>query len=640
MWAGGAKRLSFALAMMAAVLAVWPAASLSVPLPEGRGYEQVSPVDKNSGDVGGPVLEGGFAGALGQSASDGNSIGYASLASFGDAQSADLFTYYISTRGSTAWSTHAISPPPAEPPRFLELPAFRAFASDLSDAVLEWKEPALVPEAPSEHTSLYLRFADGPYLLLTKTAPLNRLPDSYRVHFGGATADLSRVVFEANDALFPEAPAEVWSVYEWSSSLGLRLVSVLPDGEPVPEANAGSAGEGDYAEVISADGSRVFWTAENQLYVREGGVRTVKLNASSRVVSLGDGSANLLAISADGSKAFFSDSTSLTDALDDHGGLYEYDLEDESLRLLTPDPSGEPEIEGVLGVAGDGSSVYFVSPAALAAGAQEGEPNLYVERAGTLEFIATLSRRDVLDWTPNFEERTSRLTADGDHLAFLSQASLTGYDNTDAITGEAVSELFVYDAKEDRLTCVSCNPTGAPPIGRTTLPRGTPSSYQPHVFSADGSRIFFNSADALVPSDSDHRQDVYVFTDGKPQLISTGVSSDISALVDVGGGGRDVFFTTRSRLVADDKDNNADLYDARVGGGLPETQEPPSCTGEACRGQLGAAPQLAPFPATALPGSEAGRIMKRHHRKRCRAHRGKARGGAEAAKSKRCRRGR
>lgn len=634
------KSLLFALSIVTAALAISPAASLSAALPEGRAYEQVSPLDKNGGDVGGPVFEGGFATALGQSASDGDSIVFASFASFADAQSADLFTYYISTRGGTAWSTQAISPPPAEPPRFLELPAFRSFAPDLSAAVLEWGEPTLAPEAPPKYKSLYLRRADGSYLLLTKTAPLYRLPSSYRLAFSGATADLSQVVFEANDALLPEAPPEARSVYEWSSTLGLRFVSVLPGGEAAPEASAGGEGGGDYAEVVSADGSRVFWTSEGQLYVREDGVRTVKLNASNRGVSLGDGSATLLAISADGSKAFFSDSTSLTDALDDHGGLYESDLEDESLRLLTPDAAGEPGVQGMLGVGGDGSLAYFVASGDLAAGAQEGAPNLYVERGGVIEFIATLSSRDTLDWTSFLEERTSRLTADGEHLAFLSQASLTGYDNTDAITGEADSELYVFDAGADRLTCASCNPTGSPPIGRSTLPRGTFSAHQSQVFSADGSKVFFDSADSLTPLDSNHRQDVYVFAGGKPQLISTGTSSDISALVDVSAGGRDVFFTTRSRLVGGDRDNSSDLYDARVGGGFPEASEPLPCMGEACRGPLRAASQLAPFPATALSGPEIGQKVKRHHHKRCRRHQRKARSGTGATISRHCRKGR
>jgi hypothetical protein len=631
------KRLSLALVAVLCLLACTPAGSFGALPPEGRAYEQVSPTDKNGGDVGGPLLEGLFGHALGQSATDANSILYASFSSFADAQSAELFTYYISTRGDAGWSTHAISPPPADPPRLLENPPFHAFASDLSAAVLEWGEPTLAPEAPADFENLYVG-PPGDYSAVSEAAPLNRLSDSFRLTFAGATPDLSRIVFEANDALLPEAPAETSSVYGWSRSSGLRLVSVLPGGEPASEATAAGPGGSDFGKVISADGSRVFWTAEGQLYAREGGVHTVKLNASTRAVSLGDGSAELLAIAADGSKAFFSDSTSLTDAPEDHGGLYEYDFETESLRLLTPEPGGEPRVEGVVAVSGDGSALYFVTRSVLAVGAQAGEPNLYLARAGALELIGTLAETDSSDWTAWAEERTSRVTADGGQLAFLSRASLTGYDNRDAVSGEPVSELFVYDAGEDLLTCVSCNPKGSRPIGRATLPGNTFSTYQSKIFSADGSRVFFNSADALTSLDSNHRQDVYVFADGQPQLISTGTSSDISALVDVGGGGRDVFFTTRSRLVAGDRDNGSDLYDARVGGGYPEEPEPLPCEGEGCRGPLGAAHQPAPSPATALPGPETESRVKRHHRKRCRRHHRRARSRSAAAAPRRCRR--
>ena len=125
---GRVKGLSLALAAVLGMLVFLPAGALCAPLPEGRAYEQVSPADKNGGDVGGPLLEGAFANALGHSASDANSILYASFSSFADAQSAELFTYYISTRGDGGWSTHAISPPPADPPRLFENPPFHAFA--------------------------------------------------------------------------------------------------------------------------------------------------------------------------------------------------------------------------------------------------------------------------------------------------------------------------------------------------------------------------------------------------------------------------------------------------------------------------------------------------------------------------------
>ncbi len=611
---------AFLLALMAVIVALnWPASAPSAPLPDGRAYEQVTPADKNGGDVGGPAFEGQFASALGQSATDGNAIAYASFSSFGDAVSAELLTNYISTRGADAWSP------------------FRVFSPELAASVLEWEEPLLTPEAPPKYANLYMRLGDGSYRLLTNAAPETRLPDSYRVRFAGATPDLSHIVFEANDALLPGAPAEIWSVYEWSAA-GLRLVSVLPNEEAAPEASAGGVGETDYAEVISTDGSRIFWTAEGQLYAREDGVRTVKLNASQREVSLGDGNAELLAISANGSSAFFSDPTSLTDAPDDHGGLYVYDLPDEGLRLLTPDPAGAPEIEGMLGASEDGSLAYFVSRAALTPGAMEGAPNLYVDRTGTLEQIATLSNTDLQAWSAMLEERTSRLTPDGSHLAFLSQNSLTGYDNTDAVEETPDPELFVYDAVERQLTCVSCNPSGARPIGPAKLPIGTTSSYRSRIFSADGSQVLFDSADALVPADSNHRQDVYEFENGRPHLISTGTSSDISALVDVGGGGRDVFFTTRSQLVPGDHDTNADMYDAREAGGFPVAPEPLPCTGEACRGPLAAPPGSAPIPPTVFPQptTESPVEEKRPRHKRCRKHRRKGPHKNKANPGKRC----
>jgi hypothetical protein len=633
MWTSSGRAFLYVLTVMTVTLA-WPMSSSSAPLPDGRAYEQVTPADKNGGDVGGPAFGGHLASAFGQSATDGNSIAYASFSSFGDAVSAELLTSYLSIRGPAGWSTHAISPAAA---KSLEPPPFRAFSPDLSTAVLGWKEPLLTSEAPLGYTNLYLRLSDGSYRLLTNVVPETHLPDTYGVRFAGATPDLNHVVFEANDALLPGAPTEAWSVYEWSPG-GLRLVSVLPDGESAPEASGGGAGESDYGEVISNDGSRIFWTAEGQLYVREEGVRTVKVNASQREVSLGDGSANLLAISADGSSAFFSDPTSLTDTPDDHGGLYKYDLANESLRLLTPDPAGEPEIQGMLGVSEAGSLAYFVSSAAFAPEAQEGAPNLYVVRTGMLELIATLSDEDSEDWSGYLEERSSRLTPDGMHLAFLSRRSLTGYDNTDPVEEVAQPELFVWDAGERQLTCVSCIPSGAPPIGPARLPIGTTSSYRSRIFSADGSKVFFDSADPLVPTDSNRLQDVYEFENGKPQLVSTGTSSDISALVDVGGGDRDVFFTTRSQLVPGDNDNNADIYDARVGGGFPVVAEPLPCAGEACRGPLTPPSGSAPIPSTAFPQSTTEVLMdkKRSHRKRCRKHHRKGLHKHKASFTKRC----
>lgn len=603
--AGRRRPLALRLAFMLGALAL-VCASAARALPDGRAYEQVTPPEKNGADVGGPTLEGLLANASGQGAASGDAIAYVSLTSFGDAQSAEIVTQYVSTRGPAGWSTHAITPPVTAASHIgLELSPFHFFTSDLSAGVLDWRQPYLTDGAPQGFDNLYVRDADGTYRLVTSVMPSNVAPAEYRPSFEGASADLGHVVFEANDALAAGAPARVRSVYEWTGSAP-RLVSVLPGAAGVAtSAGAGDGQDDGFPDAISSDGARIFWTdGERQLYVREDAVRTVKLNASRRAVSLGDGSATLRAATPAGSKAFFTDEVALTDeAGDAGGGLYEYDLEDESLRDLTPDAGANPEVQGLLGVGDDGSSVYFVARAVLAAGAGEGAANLYLARAGQIRFIATLSGEDEADYRQRAEGRLARVTPDGLHAAFLSKAPLTEYDNADALTGAPDSELYIYDARDGSIACVSCDPSGAPPVGSAKIPsepgEGGGPGYEPRILSPDGSRAFFDSPDALLPADGNGQQDVYEYDAGSLSLISSGTSGDISALVDTSAHSRDVFFTTRSRLVAADRDESADLYDARVGGGFAIAPEALACAGEACRGPL-AASFAAPSAATAL----------------------------------------
>ena len=113
----------------------------------------------------------------------------------------------------------------------------------------------------------------------------------------------------------------------------------------------------------------------------------------------------------------------------------------------------------VPGISEDGASVYFVANGVLAPGAvrgdcvasdQETAPpaaacNLYVNRAGTTTFVAQLSNEDSGDWgslegegersasniepRPDLADVTSRVSPDGEYFAFMSDMSLTGYDN-------------------------------------------------------------------------------------------------------------------------------------------------------------------------------------------------------------------
>ena len=87
-----------------------------------------------------------------------------------------------------------------------------------------------------------------------------------------------------------------------------------------------------------------------------------------------------------------------------------------------------------------------LSEAVLAGGAVADEDNLYAARweggKWVPSFIATLSHQDERDWgsfgTGNAEidRMTARVSPDGRYLAFMSDRSLTGYDNRDALSGQ------------------------------------------------------------------------------------------------------------------------------------------------------------------------------------------------------------
>jgi hypothetical protein len=130
--------------------------------------------------------------------------------------------------------------------------------------------------------------------------------------------------------------------------------------------------------------------------------------------------------------------------------------------------------------------------------------------------------------------------------------------------------------------------------------------HQPRYLN-DAGRLFFNSADALVPGDGNKSEDVYEYepsgigdcstatsafspaSDGCARLISSGTGKEESAFLDAGESGDDVFFLTGQRLLpSQDLDASLDVYDAHLcSGASPCMAEastpPPACEGDACQ---------------------------------------------------------
>jgi DNA-binding beta-propeller fold protein YncE len=686
-------------------------------LPDGRAWELVSPPNKNGALI--EPFEAFPAGADIQAAGDGSAITYPTAGPAGEnPQGKQINSTVLSRRGPGGWSSADIDMPrrlvkEGESGNSLSranLAEFGVFSPDLSLALAEPTgnaTPLLSPQA-TERT-LYLRDnANGSYLPLVTPADVPPgtkfggeesfiiTPGSAHpvgglvMRFVAATPDLSHVVFKSPLALTPPAVSLMYpeceglcgpaNLYEWAAGR-LQLVNILPGGEPthgppVEQEGEGAKVAGEGAEFglaarpISADGRWVAWTWSSRygslaqnfkgLYVRD--------MVAKKTFQVGGPLALYQTMSSDGSRLFFLE----------NGELYEFDTGTGTQVALTAHhgvaEAGAGVREAVSDVSADGSHVYFVATGVLADGALSGADNLYLlhDNGGewTTTFIATLSHEDEPSWyteetggSPNLAGVSSRVTPDGRYLAFMSNRSLTGYDNLDANSGQPDEEVYLYDAATGRLVCASCNPTGARPVGvldaagithllvdpnefwgkntariglgthwlAGSIPGWTDRSnaqslYQPRYLS-DSGRLFFNSADALVPQDTNGLEDVYEYeppgvggctsadmtfserSGGCVNLISSGTSSSESVFYDASESGNDVFFLTASRLTAADYDKLGDVYDAHVcSASLPclaaPVSPPPCSSGDSCKPAPAPQPELfGPAPSATFSGA-------------------------------------
>ncbi len=349
--------------------------------------------------------------------------------------------------------------------------------------------------------------------------------------------------------------------------------------------------------------------------------------------------------------------------------LYRYEADTGELLDVVGDgpvPNGA-EVRGVLGVSGDGSRAYFVAngvltdipnpqgesaaPGTCSGAALEGSGscNLYLWDEGDtgFEFVARLNAsggtlvNDALNWAATSSgaiddstHKTARLSADGSVLVFRSTRQLTDYEN------EGVPHFYRYDAPEHELSCLSCNPTGASPGAAPVLgtisaspSTGVPTSVLTRNLSADGSRFFFETTEALVGADTNGLagclafeagadefpscQDVYMWekagqgscesetqNGGCLYLLSTGTEPKPSFFGDASASGADAFLVTSSPgLAFQDQDELFDVYVARVGGGLRSQNEPP---GDPCRTLDSCRPVPPPPPAIESPSAFVG----------------------------------
>lgn len=614
-------------------------------MPNCRAYEMVSPLEKNSIDVGAQA-------STIRSSTNGDDVIFAALGAFADTESTGVTTQYKASRDSGGWATRGILPP--RNPNILGpsygVPRYLAFNDDLTAGVVRTGDPVLAPGAPEGMINLY-RGTLSPtrsYDLLTPQAGLFS-PDPFtQPAFVDASTDFRRILIESPYALTEDATLGT-NLYEWADGI-LRRVGIVP-------ASAGSTANPVYEganinqtrQTMSEDGSRIFFhvppsESESQLYMQESGGAAIHVSASQRSTPDPNGTqpARFEAASPDGSVAYFASSEQLVDAdTNSNADLYQYEVRTGELTVLTLDqePADAPgEFLGVVKSGGASPYVYFVTSSQIVAGAPTAESRamLYVAQAGEVRFVTVLDlgNHDSPNWTDGFETgQTSRISPDGTRLVFQTASPQLGYDNN------GHKEVYLYNALDNQMVCMSCRTDGAPATSDGTV---TPfrylyssTQYLSRAISAGGARIFFETGEPLVGRDVNGVTDVYMW-DGQPHLISTGTEASPAHFGDASSSGDDVFFTTADRLVAADTDNNSDLYNARVDGGWLSVTPSPGCSGAECPRDT-TAPPPAPVPASAVlrgAGNERAR-SKARCRKGGQVKRGKARCGKKRKPAKR-----
>jgi hypothetical protein len=579
-------------------------------LPDCRAFELVSPEVK--GDNSSIGLDGGVAFGF----PDGKHVAYTSLSPMPGAQSG-LPTHVLSTRTASGWMNTAVAPPVAGPLGFGSLGVLNGVGSmavtgDFSAAFIKspFDSDSLDQDGAIDVYRMDLSSAAWSLAALPDTGPMTagfnppepRLAGTYPA---GVSENGSHVLFQTLDQLpvAPGTPSEHPADMLYDRTGGRTyMVGVLPNGTVSQTCNAvlgDGAEDADFIDggelsygAVSPDGTNVVFKLtgaggagapcgpDDGVYLREDNARTVKLVGRWYVGR-----------SSDGSKIF-------TVAAGVANGLYEYDVASGTTTTISTEGT-------FVASSADGARVYYLAAGERLYSWDRGTSTL-IPKAGD-GFASYLYNPE---FTYNFHGNHAVATPDGSKLLFLDTTNLTGYDNFGPTCIEAggghhpglCSEAYVYDAPTGSITCVSCSPTGLPPLGNAEmkgaiqydglLPRVSEGEISP-----DGSRVFFETLDALVPQDTNGLMDVYEWEKGRIYLISSGQGSFGSIFAGASSTGDDVFFMTTDHLAPQDIETSTQIYDARVDGGFSYRPFTTGCNSSQCQG-----PQT-PAPAFGAPAS-------------------------------------
>ncbi|MFA4928967.1 MAG: hypothetical protein WC558_10645, partial [Patulibacter sp.] len=167
-------------------------------------------------------------------------------------------------------------------------------------------------------------------------------------------------------------------------------------------------------------------------------------------------------------------------------------------------------------------------------------------------------------------------------------------------------QIFRTDLATDDRTCVSCPTDGSPPTANSTvggnaigISGGTGTTAENHV-TPEGD-VVFQTAQSLVPEDTNGVNDIYLWQDGRHHLLTTGTTAGDSQLGGVSLDGSTITVATVSSLVPEDQDGGArDIYAIVRDGGFLRSGTAAECE-YGCQGPAILPPAVIPPLSIAFP---------------------------------------
>jgi len=455
-------------------------------------------------------------------------------------------------------------------------PTFKGASADGAYLFFE-SEVQLVPGDTDSKRDVFVRSFDetvgdeGAYVTREVSVGPTGGNDFYPAVFERASVDGKRVFFSTDEPLVTADQDRRSDVYVREIGGTTKLVSsgataCLPlcGNGNFDVGFAGASGDGTQVLIVTIEPLDPLADQDEavDVYERDLSTSTTTLVSAGETTCLpgcgnGDLNATLRGVATNGGRAFFATAEQLADADDDTAiDIYARNLPNGPTTLVSVgDPACAPcgnngSAAIFAGSSADGSRVFLATSEGLVSGEVDGANDIYMRHEGSTTLVTA--------GTEGKPASFGDTSIDGERVFFTTAESLVGPDENEA------TDVYLWEG-------------GAPQL----LTSGTCCGSNFGAATPDGAAIVFSTIEQLAGEDLDGVADIYeqAVTGGPPQLASRGSiggnGTSPARFNRVSADGERVFFTTDEALHASDFDDDDDIYSRDLSGEETKLWTPP-----------------------------------------------------------------